>query len=153
MSFWPWALDAYARDGVAEACLDLQDAHGQSVPYLLWAAWAAQSGPALNASQLEAGAGRALRWEEAAVGPLRQARRGLKPALEGISDPVREQLRGEVKALELKAEQALMLALEGLAAGRTGPVSSPKQALAAAVGAWPRSAPQAALDRLAEALA
>jgi uncharacterized protein (TIGR02444 family) len=39
--FWEWALDAYARPGVAEACLELQDVHGQNVPLLLWAAWAA----------------------------------------------------------------------------------------------------------------
>ena len=56
MTFWPWALQAYARDGAAEACLQMQDRHGQSVPYLLWAAWAAQTGRALTGAQLRAGA-------------------------------------------------------------------------------------------------
>ena len=44
MQLWDWALKAYARQPVAEACLHLQDAHGQNVPYLLWAAWMAQEG-------------------------------------------------------------------------------------------------------------
>jgi uncharacterized protein (TIGR02444 family) len=152
MTFWPWALQAYARDGVAEGCLDLQDRHGQSVPYLLWAAWAAQTGRALSASDLQAGASLAARWEAAAVGPLRRARRGLKPAFEGISDAAREQLRGEVKALELKAEQALMLALESLTPAPSGQSCPVNDALRAAVAAWTSPAPDAALARLAEAL-
>ncbi|OZA82811.1 MAG: TIGR02444 family protein, partial [Caulobacter sp. 39-67-4] len=41
MTLWDWALQVYARQDVADACLSLQDAHGQNVPYLLWAAWAA----------------------------------------------------------------------------------------------------------------
>ncbi|HRJ63367.1 MAG TPA: DUF2390 domain-containing protein, partial [Brevundimonas sp.] len=31
MSLWDWALKAYAADGVADACLELQDAAGQNV--------------------------------------------------------------------------------------------------------------------------
>jgi uncharacterized protein (TIGR02444 family) len=152
MTFWSWALAAYGRPDAAEACLDLQDSHGQSVPYLLWAAWAAQEGRPLPASALTLGASLAGRWEQAAVGPLRQARRGLKPAFEGVSDPVREQLRAEVKALELKAEEAVMRALEAVAPEPSGAPCPVRQALAAAVAAWPCSAPEAALRRLAQAL-
>ena len=41
MRFWDWAVAAYARQPVAAACLNLQDGHGQNVPWLLWAAWMA----------------------------------------------------------------------------------------------------------------
>ena len=45
---WTWAVAAYGREGVSEACLELQDIHGQTVPLLLWTAWAAGTGRALD---------------------------------------------------------------------------------------------------------
>lgn len=152
MKFWPWALAAYARPEAAQACLDLQDGHRQSVPYLLWAAWAAQEGRPLPASALKLGASLAGRWEQTAVAPLRQARRGLKSAFEGVSDPVREQLRAEVKALELKAEEVAMRALEAIAPEASGAPYPLLEALVAAAAAWPFPAPESALGRLAHAL-
>jgi uncharacterized protein (TIGR02444 family) len=152
MKFWPWALAAYARPEVAQACLDLQDGHRQSVPYLLWAAWAAQEARPLPPSALKLGASLAGRWEQAAVAPLRQARRGLKSAFEGVSDPVREQLRGEVKALELKAEEVVMRALEGVAPEPAGAPYPVQEALVAAAAAWTFPAPESALHRLAATL-
>ena len=98
MSLWSWAVQAYARPGVAQACLQLQDAHRQSVPYLLWAAWAAQSGRLVTPHALKAAAALAVQWEGAAVAPLRSARRGLKAPLAGAAESEREALRETVKA-------------------------------------------------------
>ena len=61
--FWDWALEVYARPGVAEACLNLQDDHHQSVPFLLWAAWAAIEGRALGEDALAEGVAQARSWE------------------------------------------------------------------------------------------
>ena len=44
MSLWDWAVAAYSAEGVAEACLELQDSAGQNIPLLLWAAWCAAEG-------------------------------------------------------------------------------------------------------------
>ncbi len=41
MSLWAWAGQAWSKPGVSEACLTLQDQHGQCVPLLLWALWLA----------------------------------------------------------------------------------------------------------------
>ncbi len=152
--FWAWALRVYARPEVPEACLTLQDGFGQCVPYLLWAAWAAQAGRALEPAQLAAGADLAGRWEAAATGPLRIARRALKPGVEGIEDPAREALRAEVKALELKSEKLLMQTLAALpGAPGTAPVDADLvRALAAAVRAWPHPAPRSAIEGLARTL-
>ncbi len=152
MKLWPWALHAYARPGVQEACLALQDRHGQSIPYLLWAAWTAREGLALPPGALAQAASLAACWEAAAVSPLRQARRGLKPALAGIADTAREQLRGEVKALELRAEEMLMRALEPIASEPAGVPRPLPEALEAAAAAWTSAAPESALRRLAGAL-
>jgi uncharacterized protein (TIGR02444 family) len=152
MRFWPWALEAYARPNVATACLDLQDLHGQSVPYLLWAAWAAHSGRDLTPEVLRCAAALAARWDDAASSPLRQARRGLKPSIADLADPAREALRAEVKALELKAEQTLMTALEALTPNVDGPPQPLEDALAAAGAAWRVPPPFEPLRHLAAAL-
>ena len=77
MRFWDWALAAYARQPVAEACLNLQDGHGQNVPWLLWAAWMAGEGRSAPLSE----AARLMRQWDAEIGaPLRSVRRALKPA-------------------------------------------------------------------------
>ncbi len=152
MTFWTWALEAYARPGAAEACLDLQDRFGQSAPYLLWAAWAVHEGRVLDAQTLKAGAELSDRWQAAAVAPLRAARRAMKPSVEGVPEAAREDLRAEVKALELKAEQLLIETLEALTPAPGGAVLSMLPALAAASAAWPSAASRAALERLAQTL-
>ncbi len=152
MTFWTWALEAYGRPGAAQACLDLQDQHGQCVPYLLWAAWAAREGRPLARPTLDAGAELAARWDAAAVGPLRAARRAMKQAVPGMADAAREALRAKVKALELQAEQRLIETLEAMSPAAGPAALPPKPALVAAVAAWPAEASEAALDRLAQTL-
>ena len=152
MSFWAWALKAYALPGVATACLELQDSHRQSVPYLLWAAWAAARDSRIELDTLRRGSLLAAQWETAAAGPLRAARRGLKAPLDDMDDDVREALRAEAKALELKAEQALIAALEALTPAPSGASAALDEALARASDAWAFPAPRVSLDRLAGAL-
>ena len=153
MSYWDWAVEAHGREGVDAALTDLQDAHGQCVAYLLWAAWAAAEGRPLDAAALAAGADLAARWEAAATGPLRQARRGLKPSLPPIDDSVREGLREQVRKAEFAAEHLLMQTLEASAPAPAGPPSDLAAALTAAAAAWRQPAPAKALDDLASRIA
>ncbi len=152
MRFWDWALEAYARPGVAEACLELQDSHRQSVPYLLWAAWAASEGRPLSAPLLAQGAALASHWDAAAVQPLRVARRALKAGVEGVPDAEREALRAEIKALELRAEGVVIGALEALTPAPSGPRQPLAPDLTAAADAWAFAAPVEMLARLAQAV-
>jgi uncharacterized protein (TIGR02444 family) len=145
-------MAAYPRPGVEPACLLLQDAHGQSVAYLLWAAWAASQGRVLPDRVLQVGAGLAARWDAEVLSGLRQARRNMKSSFEGIDDGVRETLRTKVKALELETEKTLMLALEQLAPAGPGPAADPEHALIAATAIWRSPAPVDALRPLARAL-
>ncbi len=147
MGIWDWALAVYGQDGVGEAALRLQDAHGQNVPFLLWAVYAEVRDPA----RLSQGADLARRWEAAAVRPLRAARRALKPPLPGIGDGDREELRADVKAAELHAERILLEALERLSGG-AGDGASTLEALKAASRAFGPAAPDEALAALAGAL-
>ncbi len=150
--FWDWALSAYARPGVAQACLDLQDDHGQCTPYLLWAAWSAQSGHVLNDAILVKGANLAKQWEPAFITPVRAVRRALKPAFDGVADDLREALREQVKAVELAAEKTLMLSLEALALDAAFSTVPVQQALEQATALWTPSAPQNSLMALSQHL-
>jgi uncharacterized protein (TIGR02444 family) len=146
MSLWDWTLEAYGRPGVPEACLSLQDDHGQNTSLLLWAVWAEADDPGLLARAADA----AHRWEETALVPLRAVRRALKPPLPPVADDAREALREDVKAAELRAERVLMETLEAMGRGRGG--AHALAALEAASKAWGKPAPANALAVLAAAL-
>jgi uncharacterized protein (TIGR02444 family) len=47
--FWEFALARYARPGVAQCCVALQDEHGANVMLLLYCAWRAQGGDCVRA--------------------------------------------------------------------------------------------------------
>jgi uncharacterized protein (TIGR02444 family) len=146
MSLWEWTLEAYARPGVPEATLDLQDAHGQNTSLLLWAVWAEARDPDLLARAAEL----AHAWERTALVPLRQVRRALKTPLPPVDDGARESLRGDVKAAELRAERLLMETLETMTDAPGG--GHALDALKAASAAWGKPAPAVALAVLAAAL-
>ena len=152
MSYWDWAVEAHGRDGVDAALNGLQDAHGQCVAYLLWAAWAAAEGRPLDPILLTQGAALAAHWEAAATGPLRQARRELKARAPPIDDDARTALREQVRKAEFAAERLLMETLEGLAPEPAGSAGQIAAALAAAAAAWRTPAPRDALDALAARL-
>jgi uncharacterized protein (TIGR02444 family) len=148
MRLWDWALEVYARQDVADACLHLQDAHGQNVPYLLWAAWAAGEG---RSADLKQAAALMKVWDKDVGAPLRGVRRALKPARPDVADDAREGLREAIKSVELKGERVLMESLEALCgpAGAPGDVLEGLKAAAAASGDPPRTS---ALERLAKTL-
>lgn len=152
MTFWDWAIDAYRRDGVSEACLHLQDSHGQNVPLLLWAAWTAATGRSLDDDLIEAACDTARAWDSVAVTPLRALRRTLKKPVPDLGDAGREALREAVKAVELSAERHLMSELESLVEGPAGPAGSSLEAMAAVARIWSRVVPRPALTALAERL-
>lgn len=153
IGFWDWALDAYAKPGMAEACLDLQDQYEQCTAYLLWSAWASSQGLDLDPQTLEAGHQLAKTWEAEVLQPLRQVRRFLKPTLANMPDGPREVLREQVKAAELAAEQTLMTRLADMAPTIQAPhPPTHLDAMIKAGALWSPSPPLEALSRLADRL-
>ena len=148
MRLWDWALEVYARQPVAEACLNLQDAHGQNVPYLLWAAWMAGEG---RTADLAVAARLMRQWDAEIGAPLRGVRRALKPPRPPVDETAKDALREAVKAVELRGERVLLESLEAL----TGPPGPPRPALDGMVAAAEASGDpprRAALEKLATAL-
>jgi uncharacterized protein (TIGR02444 family) len=153
MSYWDWAVAVHGREGVDAALMDLQDQHGQCVSYLLWAAWAASEGRPLAGVILGQGAALASHWEDNATGPLRAARRGLKPPATPIDDDARSALREQVRKAEFAAERLLMETLEQLAPEPEGSGRDIARALIEASAHWGEPAPETELRDLASRLA
>lgn len=145
MSLWDWAVRAYARPGVEEACLSLQDHDGQSVPLLLWSAW---RGPA-DPDDVEAAVDAARSWHGVAIDPLRAVRRTLKKPISDMEDAPRLALREQVKAVELAAERGLLQALEDIAGPPQASGFDPLPSMVAAARLWSDRTPRQGLITLA----
>lgn len=152
MRLWDWAVAAYARPGVSESCLLLQDTHAQNVPLLLWAAWCAVEGRNADEETLEAAVDTVRAWDGAAVAPLRAIRRTLKGPIPDMTDAAREAVREQIKAAELAAERALLDDLEALSPAPSGGPRPGAPALVAASKAWSRVTPRSDLEVLAAKL-
>ncbi|SFS80646.1 TIGR02444 family protein [Brevundimonas viscosa] len=152
MNLWDWSLRAWRAPGVETACLDLQDAQGQNIPLLLWAAWTAVTGRSLAEDDIEAACDTARVWHETVIVPLRGVRRALKTRVPDLGDEDREAVRAQVQAVEIDAERRLLAALEALAPPPVGPAKPALPALVAVSRAWSSVTPRTALTLLAERL-
>jgi uncharacterized protein (TIGR02444 family) len=104
-SFWSFSLTFYARPGVADLCLDLQDHFAVDVNVLLFLLWQASRRRRLDASEIGEVIALVEVWRRQVVLPLRGARRFLKQP--GPSWPAAEvqAFRERIKADELQAER------------------------------------------------
>lgn len=136
--FWTFSLGLYARPGVADACLVLQDRQGVDVNLLLFMLWAGQSGRRL--SPTEVGALRDLTedWRRDIVVPLRAVRRALRRPPAAVDAEAAAHLRQDIKKVELASErlqQAALFAFRPI--GALGAAdASPQQAVAANAAAY-----------------
>jgi uncharacterized protein (TIGR02444 family) len=103
---WAFALAIYARPGVAEACLTLQNESGVDVMLLLMATFAAVKHRLLLTPGEIRTLDEACRlWREQIVWRLRTIRIELKTGPQPAPNSATEQFRSQVKALELAAEK------------------------------------------------
>lgn len=109
---WNFALELYARPGVEQACLELQDA-GSDVCLLLTGAWLQQRGVRCLEERLRALTEVAAPWQREVISPLRQTRRHWRTA--AGEDAELAALREQIKKLELQAERVLLERLQALA--------------------------------------
>jgi uncharacterized protein (TIGR02444 family) len=103
---WAFALAIYARPGVAEACLTLQNEAGVDVMLLLMTTFAAVKHRTLLTSDEIRALDEACRpWREQIVGRLRAIRTELKTGPKPAPGEATEPFRAKIKALELEAEK------------------------------------------------
>lgn len=112
-AFWRFSLAFYARPGIPDALIALQDRAGFDVNLMLFALWrGAVHGQRLQASELRAAAAAVAPLRREVVGPLRDLRRRLKT----VGDAGIWALRRRVLGLELAAERAAQSRLAALLA-------------------------------------
>jgi uncharacterized protein (TIGR02444 family) len=120
-AFWDWSSEVYARPGIAETCLALQDRHGADVNLLLWSLWLARLGRELDAQAAARAIAMSWAWQGGTTGRLRQIRRDAKLAAAAESDPAREQLLRKLHRAcaeaELAAERVEQHGLDRLSSG------------------------------------
>ena len=116
-AFWRFSLALYARPGVADALLAIQDRASRDVNLILFGLWlGASQGRRLAAADLAGAEAAIAPIADAAVAPLRQLRRQLKPA----ADPDLQALRRRVAGLEIAAERRVQYRLAAQLAGASG---------------------------------
>lgn len=144
---WDFALAFYARPGMADHLLLLQDEAGMDVCVLLWRLWLDHLGLEPT-HQAERGLAEIYAWQSDYTRPLRARRRRLKPA--AAHDPALAELRQALKTAELLAERQALYRLEALACrpGSTIPAANASGVLAALAPFSPGSRPHRALVAL-----
>jgi uncharacterized protein (TIGR02444 family) len=107
--FWAFSLALYARPGVAEACLRLQDTCALDVNLLLLCCWLARRGCRLSAADLAGAEARAAPLRARVLEPLRAARRALKTMPGSGAAALYAQLK-QVELVAEREEQRLIVA-------------------------------------------
>jgi uncharacterized protein (TIGR02444 family) len=103
---WAFALAIYARPGVADSCLTLQNQAGVDVTLLLMVTFAAVNHRILlTADEIKTLNDDCAPWREQVVRRLRAIRSDLKTGPMPAPSDETESLRAKVKALELEAER------------------------------------------------
>jgi uncharacterized protein (TIGR02444 family) len=107
-AFWRFSLALYARPGVADALIRVQDRAGRDVNLILFGLWlGASQGRRLAAAELAGAEAVIAPIASAAVAPLRRLRRQLKAA----ADPDLQALRRRIAGLEIAAERRVQYRL------------------------------------------
>lgn len=129
---WAWTLRVYAEEGVAAACIGLQDRHGVGVSVLLALMGLAARGHGVpEPGSMSVVLQRAERWQRSVIEPLRRARRGLSSAppaaIAGPAESVRQVLLAQEMETERLQQQLLVSdVLDTLTpGGRQQPADSP----------------------------
>jgi uncharacterized protein (TIGR02444 family) len=103
---WSFALGFYAKAGVSDACLLLQDRVGVDSNVLLFALFAAaERGIALSPADVRDIDATVAAWRGDIVLPLRRIRRRLKDGFAPAPSAATQALRARIKTTEIEAEQ------------------------------------------------
>lgn len=126
--FWDFSLEVYGGDGVALACIRLQDTHGLDVNMLLLACWIGASGRgALSAADIAAARQASEIWNTEIVVPVRGVRQRLKQGVPPADPTLSEALRRTLQDIEIDLEHIEQLTLAA-AVDRPADADRPEEA-------------------------
>lgn len=131
--FWDFSVCTYCADGVADACVSLQNDHGADVNMLLFCCWVGVHFGRFDRELFGKASRFSTHWTDNVVMPLRSARTWMKH--HGCeTEPVPMEscmaLREEIKAIELSSEKMQQEVLESLVLVELPRNDAPDQILA-----------------------
>ncbi len=113
--FWDFSLKVYTSDGVAEACLELQNTHQLDVNILLFCLWYGASGRGkLNDKEIKKIICHVDIWHRDVVKELRKLRVLLKGGMKNAPAELTISLRRSLQKIEIDAEHIEQLMLSTL---------------------------------------
>jgi uncharacterized protein (TIGR02444 family) len=119
--FWDFSLAVYGTEGVAKACIALQERCGVDVNLVLFCSWVGVSGRGvLSSAALAAAVDAVAPWNRMVVSGLRAVRRWMKETPTGVAPDLSDALRRRILGIEVACEHAEQLAL-----GRTVAAAAP----------------------------
>ena len=124
-ALWKFSLRFYAQPGVAPACIELQDTAGVDVNLLFLLIFFADCEISLTRDDVARIDAAIAPWRNEVVRPLRTVRRALKTDL-GVGGA--ENLRAEVKRIELESERLQQEALFALFPAESMGTAAPREA-------------------------
>jgi uncharacterized protein (TIGR02444 family) len=111
--FWDFSLGVYKLEGVAPACLVVQERHGLDVNVLLYCCWLGASGRGvLTPGELDKSLSAAAVWHREIVRGVRAVRQRLKGGVPPAPRDLSDALRSRIAKIEVDLEhvEQLMLA-------------------------------------------
>jgi uncharacterized protein (TIGR02444 family) len=123
--FWNFSLALYGAEGVAPACLRLQERHGVDVNFLFFCIWRGVTRGPITEQEIAAKHAAVAEWHQAVVRHLRALRRRLKSPIEPVDPDLAQALRARIQKIEIDAEhiEQLTLAAGTLDANKSDPPS------------------------------
>jgi uncharacterized protein (TIGR02444 family) len=110
-SCWDFVIELYAKPGISQACLELQDRLGVDVSFLLTVLfYAKQGGIDFSVDEIASLDRSISAWRNEIILPLRRLRRRVKGS--DLLNSATEEFYRRIKADELLAEQLEIKALE-----------------------------------------
>ena len=131
--FWEFSIATYQSDGVADACLALQNQHGADVNMLLYCCWVAKVAGEFTDDLFSTAMQFATEWGSNVVWPLRSVRQWMKHTEHSgrsVLSETHEGLRFDIKGIELRAEKLQQTVLESFVIVADGQHASDPEQLA-----------------------
>ena len=159
-SFKQFALEVYDSEGVAAACLHLQNRHVLDVNVVLFAAFiGARRRQTLTTTCLDAARSRVDAWHREVVQPLRAVRQRLKTGPAPAPNELTTRLRAKLQQVEIDAELieldqlATLIPLGDADPGAGSPTECATAAIEAVVRTYSTSAPDDSDQRAIQTIA
>ena len=121
-SLWDFSVRVYARPGVEDACIRLQEVWNADVPVLLFALWRGKWGCELSKTDVQEVVDTVTAWQREVITPIRQLRRRLRDDADLLAPELtvgRQVVRKELQQIELGAERRELECLAKIEVGTT----------------------------------